>query len=117
MVVALGFPLRFFALRQARLLHSFHHRWIVRPLDAALLGSVESLRVQVVAALPLRFVLFDLDAVLVSESVLANPRDLPTDFHFWRSTLDSEAIFFDLFCDDGLGEDADDGQLIAEVSI
>src|ERR1044071_1317009 len=53
----------------------------------------------------------------VGVSVLTNTGDLPTDLHMRSRGLDAEAVAFDLLDDDGLGELADDRELVAKVTI
>jgi hypothetical protein len=99
------------------LLELLHPLWLVRPPDPALFRLVKYFRMQVVAALFLSFVFFDLDAVFVGISILAHARHLPTDFYIRRVGADREAVAFDLVCHNRLREGADDGELIAEVTV
>jgi hypothetical protein len=102
---------------EASLLEPLHHFSIPRPFDAFLLRLLKRFGSQVVTALALRFLFFHCELVLTHPPVVAYANHLPTDFHIRRIRLDSETIVRDFVGDDGLGEGADDGQLIAEVFI
>src|SRR5262249_55763758 len=73
-----------------------HHLRMTRPFDRHLLGLVEDLRVQVVAALALWLLLLNWYPVFVRISVLADARHLPGDFNARSAGLDREAIAADL---------------------
>ena len=94
-----------------------HPFGVAAPLDALLLRLAVELRMQVVAPLLRRLVLFDDDAVGFSPPVLPDARHLPGDLHVRLVRPDHKPVVPNLFRDNGLGELPDDGELIAEVAV
>src|SRR5262249_6710127 len=94
-----------------------HQLTVTRPVDTALFRLTECIRVEVVAVLRFRLVLFYRYAILVGPAVLTNTSNLPRDLDVCRAGLDNKTIVLDLLRDDRLSKLAYDGELIAEVSV
>src|SRR5262249_55452930 len=84
---------------------------------APLFRLVECVRMQVVTTLSRRLLFFDRDAMSVCISVLAYACHLPRDLNISRICLDREAVVLDFTSHYGLGELADDGELVPKITI
>ncbi|SRR5229473_1065084 len=85
--------------------------------DALLQRRAEQFGVQVESSLALGLQHLHLNAMRIGPCVLSNASHLPGDFHVGFLSPDGELVVRDLAGYDGLRELADDGELIAKITI